>query len=217
MKITPLFITYLLLAINCNSQSLFEKLNGAQTNYRFTSNSKYLPVKSQGLVSKGIYNYNHHTETIGDHGGAGYGYGYGYQAYQLQFIASTAVRTVERISEDELPKFIEVKFYDQSENHIFTITSRQHSILVSFDALRRSIISINANQIPIAILNEAKRIDIKKVITRYYTTEELKQQRRERRLIRRKAYDELIRKDNEAKEKKKEERRLKKLKRKAGK
>ncbi len=198
MKLIPLILTSLFFSSTCFSQSLFQKLNGTETAFHFTSNQDSLSVTSQGIISKGVKeskqsseydhkdssytNYEYFGESqAGGYGygygrgyGYGYGFGYGFQAYHLDFTVKNKINTVTIPFNELTYNHIEVNLVDKENKNILKLKSTKHAIQESIDNRGYTAFSINLNDIPISLLNETARIDIKKVKTRLFTKEELK-------------------------------------------
>lgn len=170
MKKLPTLATLLLFTTICYSQSLFDKLDGAETDFIFTTNSKEMTVKSQAIISKGITYETWDSEP-------NRGYGYGYRGYHIEFMIKEDISTVDSIVNRPIPEFTEISFFDKS-NNLFLKTNLG---LAQFkDLTGRIVYLINVNAIPMTLLNDTKRIDIKKVRTRVHSNNELKELRKER-------------------------------------
>lgn len=140
----------------------------------FESNSSESNTDCDGNYGYGYgygqgYGYGH---------GYGYGYGFGFQAYHLDIISINKIKTVTIPVTEVIPDHIEVQLFDKDNRNIVTLNPIKHPMMETIDNRGHTAFSINLNDLPIAFLNETKRIDIRKVKTRLYSEEELEEEKR---------------------------------------
>lgn len=160
MKILPITFALILFAINAQSQSLFEKLGGVETNFTIVSNSNDLSILSQGVIKRNI------TETDNFHSGLStLKAGYSYEVHYLEFITTSDIVELYKLQQPTGRTFYELNLYDDADNLLYTYTlgSKWAHIITSEAGLKTY--SFDLNRTPMILLNKTKKISIEKVKT----------------------------------------------------
>lgn len=167
MKKTSLLLAFLLLLISgATAQTLFDALQGTKTNFQIVSDGNDLKVTDQIIIRN--------AEKVEIRVNIDeYGYGYAYQSFHLEFISR---KSIVAIKSDDFAdknllqlafylsghKFL-LSFYDWNNNLLTATTIPDNYVDVFTNASadkRMYFYSIDLIDIPILILENAKRIDI---------------------------------------------------------
>lgn len=142
---------------NISAQSIIEKLGGVKTDFVFTTNSVELKIVDQAIIQRGFYDYKTKISSSSSYGHA---YGYGLQAYYLEFITSSDLKTFEKYKRKANKAVYDIKLYDKNDTLLlnFSVLYRNSKATAKISGLRSY--SINLIQVPLIIFDHVKKIDV---------------------------------------------------------
>ena len=159
MNIRFLFVL-LILSLTCsniNAQSIIEKLDGVKTDFVFTTDSIEIQIIDQAIIQRGFFDYNVRTNSSSSYGHA---YGFGLQAYHLEFITTSDLKTFEKFKKKAVKAIYDIKLYDENDTLLLNFKVAYSKSKASNKTSGITSYSINLLQIPIIIFDKVKTIDV---------------------------------------------------------
>ncbi len=157
-KWNPFFLLVILFSFVASpafSQSLIEKLGGVKTEFVFVSDSKELPIFSQAIIQRGVYDMHH--SSLSD---KAYGWGYGMQAYRLEFLTKAKLAELPIIKRRLKRKYYSLSLVDGNNTTLLTHKIYVADMIVSTNDAGLTTYSINMNKIPMVVLDKTHTIHI---------------------------------------------------------
>ena len=174
MTKTAIFITTVFIfcfiflsGLTVNSQTLSEKLGGVKTNFTIVSDTIEMDVISQIIIQRGVASHKY-DYSCDENSSYGYGYGYANQNYFLEFYAKQALRTrkIDRRStiSGHKKRYFQIVITDANGNLLYQNGYFGSRVTYNFNNDNIYVYSVNLNNIPLVILDQATTIRLEEVI-----------------------------------------------------